>query len=155
MLRSFGVTPVMVFDGSPLPSKLGTEESRRESREKHKAKGIALLRAGKRGEAIECFQKAVDVTPEMAKTLIDACKREGVEVIVAPCVRRRCACVYPCLICRNTSTSTDVGRCQTARVRTHAPRARSRYAQLQDMCSVVLCELAPAPLTHTLSLAQV
>ena len=31
-----------------------------------------------------CFQKAVDVTPEMAKTLIDACKREGVEVIVAP-----------------------------------------------------------------------
>jgi exonuclease-1 len=76
----------MVFDGSPLPSKRGTETSRHESRAKHKAKGLALLRAGKRGQAIECFQKAVDVTPQMAKRVIDACKAEGVEVIVAPLV---------------------------------------------------------------------
>lgn len=74
----------MVFDGSPLPSKKGTEETRRASREKHKAKGLALLRAGKRSEAIDAFQKAVDVTPAMAKALIDACGRAGVEVIVAP-----------------------------------------------------------------------
>lgn len=76
----------MVFDGSPLPSKQGTEATRQASRAKHKAKGLGLLRAGKRGEAIESFQKAVDVTPEMAKRVIDACKAEGVEVIVAPYV---------------------------------------------------------------------
>ena len=88
MLKSYGVIPVMVFDGSPLPSKRVTEDARHASRAKHKAKGMALLRAGKRSEAIDCFQKAVDVTPQMAKRVIDACKAEGVEVIVAPSVTR-------------------------------------------------------------------
>jgi len=28
MLRHFGITPYIVFDGGPLPAKKGTEESR-------------------------------------------------------------------------------------------------------------------------------
>jgi hypothetical protein len=47
-------------------------------------KGKALLREGKRSEAIDCFQKSVDVSPEMALALIKECRSAGVECIVAP-----------------------------------------------------------------------
>ena len=33
-------------------------------------KGKALLREGKKSEAVDCFQKCVDVTPEMALAFI-------------------------------------------------------------------------------------
>ena len=33
-------------------------------------KGNALLREGKRSEAMDCFQKSVDISPEMALALI-------------------------------------------------------------------------------------
>lgn len=33
-------------------------------------KGKALLKEGKRSEAVDCFQKSVDVSPEMALALI-------------------------------------------------------------------------------------
>jgi hypothetical protein len=45
---------------------------------------VALLRAGQRAQALECFQKCVDVTPEMAGQLLAACRAAGVECIVAP-----------------------------------------------------------------------
>lgn len=35
-------------------------------REENKAKGLEYLRAGDKKKAFECFQKCVDVTPEMA-----------------------------------------------------------------------------------------
>ena len=38
-------------------------------------KGKALLREGKRSEAIDCFQKSVDVSPEMALALIKVGER--------------------------------------------------------------------------------
>ena len=36
------------------------------SRQKYKAKGMEFLRAGNKMQAMECFQKCVDITPEMA-----------------------------------------------------------------------------------------
>jgi exonuclease-1 len=45
---------------------------------------MALLRDGKRSEAIDCFQRSLDVTPEMAHKLMRSCRKAGVEVIVAP-----------------------------------------------------------------------
>lgn len=84
MLKHFGVTPVMVFDGAPLPSKLAKEHERLASREQNKVKGMALLRQGKRSKAIDHFQKCIDITPELAFQLVEACRRAGVEVVVAP-----------------------------------------------------------------------
>ena len=84
MLLHNNVTPVMVFDGANLPSKDGTENLRKNRREVEMAKGKHLLKAGNRAGATACFQRAVDVTPEMAHKLIKALKKMNVEIIVAP-----------------------------------------------------------------------
>jgi len=84
MLLHFNVKPILVFDGSYLPSKAGQEERRRKTRQENKAKGLAFLRAGNRQQALECFQKCVDITPEMALEVIKECRKKGVDCIVAP-----------------------------------------------------------------------
>ncbi|BGP55305.1 hypothetical protein JCM8202_000618 [Rhodotorula sphaerocarpa] len=84
MLKYFGVTPVMVFDGGLLPSKMGTEDDRERRRAEALAKGKAFRAEGRASQARECFVKAVDVTPAMAYQLIKALKTEGVEFVVAP-----------------------------------------------------------------------
>ncbi|GFY76570.1 exonuclease 1 [Trichonephila inaurata madagascariensis] len=84
LLLEAGLKPVMVFDGCNLSSKEGTEKKRRENREKTRQRGKELLCEGKIKEARECFQRCVDVTPEMAKEVIEACKRKHVDCIVAP-----------------------------------------------------------------------
>ncbi|BGO99453.1 hypothetical protein NBRC10513v2_003550 [Rhodotorula toruloides] len=84
MLKYYGVTPFLVFDGGLLPSKMGTEDEREKRRSDALAKGNAFLAEGKAGQARECFVKAVDVTPAMAYQLIKALPAEGVEYVVAP-----------------------------------------------------------------------
>ncbi|BGP31765.1 hypothetical protein JCM10296v2_003539 [Rhodotorula toruloides] len=84
MLKYYGVTPFLVFDGGLLPSKMGTEDEREKRRSDALAKGNAFLAEGKAGQARECFVKAVDVTPAMAYQLIKALRAEGVEYVVAP-----------------------------------------------------------------------
>ena len=84
MLLHFGVTPYIVFDGDYLPSKAKTENERAKRREDSKLKGLELYRLRKPSLAQLEFQKAVDVTPEMARQLIDELKKIGVQYIVAP-----------------------------------------------------------------------
>lgn len=84
MLQHNGVAPYLVFDGDYLPSKASTEEERKKSRAKSKAAGIELLNAGKGPLAWKELSKAVDVTPEMAKMLINELKKASVQYIVAP-----------------------------------------------------------------------
>lgn len=84
LLRKYDVTPVMVFDGGHLPTKSGVEKERRKKRDAYLKQGKALLKDGNKSQAVECFQKCVDVSPEMALALIKECRREGVECIVAP-----------------------------------------------------------------------
>lgn len=84
MLQHFGVTPYIVFDGDYLPSKAGTETDREKRREASRMAGLELLNAGKTSQAYLEFQKAVDVTPEMARQLIDELKKSGVQYVVAP-----------------------------------------------------------------------
>ncbi|EGS22219.1 5'-_3' double-stranded DNA exonuclease-like protein [Thermochaetoides thermophila DSM 1495] len=84
MFRYFGVTPYIVFDGDFLPSKAKTEESRKKRREEAKKVGLELLRAGKPSLAFNELQKAIDVTPEMARHLIEELKKEDVPYVVAP-----------------------------------------------------------------------
>ncbi|KAL0939573.1 exo1 protein [Colletotrichum truncatum] len=84
MLRHFGVKPYLVFDGDFLPSKAATEDSRAKRREDSKKLAMELVKAGKSSQAQLEFQKAIDVTPEMARNLIDELKKIGVSYVVAP-----------------------------------------------------------------------
>lgn len=84
MFRYYGVTPYLVFDGDYLPSKAKTESSREKRREESKKIGVELLRAGKPSQAFAELQKAIDVTPEMARHLIDELKKADVPYVVAP-----------------------------------------------------------------------
>ncbi|KAK1793033.1 hypothetical protein P4O66_001743 [Electrophorus voltai] len=84
MLLSFGVQPLLVFDGRNLPSKQHVEEARRERRQSNLQKGKQLLRAGKTAEARECFSRAVSITPSMAHEVIKVARARGVDCLVAP-----------------------------------------------------------------------
>ena len=42
------------------------------------------LNEGKYREAVECFQKAIDITPKMARDVIQACRDRNIDCIVAP-----------------------------------------------------------------------
>ncbi|KAM0434667.1 hypothetical protein ACHAPT_003766 [Fusarium lateritium] len=84
MLRHFGVTPYMVFDGDYLPSKAATEDSRAKKRDDRKKVAMELLRAGKPAQATQEFQKCIDITPEMASALIQQLKKLDIPYVVAP-----------------------------------------------------------------------
>ena len=84
MLIYFGVTPYLVFDGDNLPSKSGTEADRAKRREESRRRGLELYKAGKVSQAHQELQKAVDVTPVMARQLIEELKRLDVQYVVAP-----------------------------------------------------------------------
>ncbi|NP_001083827.1 exonuclease 1 [Xenopus laevis] len=84
MLLSFGVKPILVFDGCTLPSKKDVEKARREKRQTNLQKGKQLLREGKLAEARECFSRSVNITSSMAHEVIKAARSEGVDYIVAP-----------------------------------------------------------------------
>ncbi|KAJ0426254.1 hypothetical protein BJY00DRAFT_128909 [Aspergillus carlsbadensis] len=84
MLLYFGVSPYLVFDGDNLPSKSGTELDRQQRRRESKALGLELYRKGRNAEAYQELQKAVDVTPVMARQLIEELKKLDVQYVVAP-----------------------------------------------------------------------
>src|SRR5690348_4054085 len=84
MLLYFGVTPYLVFDGDELPSKAGTEVERQKRRQDSKTLGLELQRKGRIAEAYQELQKAVDVTPLMARELIEELKKIDVQYVVAP-----------------------------------------------------------------------
>ncbi|KFP79238.1 Exonuclease 1 [Acanthisitta chloris] len=84
MLLSFGIKPILVFDGCTLPSKKEVEKARREKRQANLLKGKQLLQEGKLSEARECFGRSVNVTHIMAHEVIKAARARGVDCIVAP-----------------------------------------------------------------------
>ncbi|KAL7951389.1 hypothetical protein V8C42DRAFT_303979 [Trichoderma barbatum] len=84
MLKYFGVTPYMVFDGDFLPSKAATEASRAKKREDKLKLANEYLKAGKSSQAAQEFQKCIDITPEMASALIQELKKMDVPYVVAP-----------------------------------------------------------------------
>lgn len=84
MLVHYGVKPYIVFDGDYLPSKAMTEDSRAASREQKKKAAMELLKAGKPAQATQEFQKCIDVTPEMASTVIRQLKKMDIPYVVAP-----------------------------------------------------------------------
>ncbi|NWW41686.1 EXO1 Exonuclease, partial [Panurus biarmicus] len=84
MLLSFGIKPILVFDGCTLPSKKEVEKARRERRQACLLKGKQLLQEGRLSEARECFGRSVNITHAMAHEVIKAARAQGVDCIVAP-----------------------------------------------------------------------
>ena len=84
LLLFHNIKPILVFDGRNLPSKAATEQKRRENRSKYRKMARDYLQEGRTKEARECFQRCVDITPEMARDVIKACNDRNVDCIVAP-----------------------------------------------------------------------
>ncbi|XP_067939137.1 exonuclease 1-like [Watersipora subatra] len=83
-LKSFGIKPILVFDGQNLPAKAHTEKERRDRRKANREKANALLAEGKRAEARQYFERCIDITPQMAHRVIVAAVSQGIDCIVAP-----------------------------------------------------------------------
>ena len=84
MLRRCNVEAVYVFDGGRMPGKADEEADRRRARVEAKQKARAHKRAGNEVAANEMYQRAVDVSPEMALAVIEALKKDGFSTVVAP-----------------------------------------------------------------------
>lgn len=84
MLKHFGVNPYIVFDGDRLPSKAATEKERAARRAEAKSAGLRFLQVGKANLAHVELQKAVDITPDMAKMFMEALDAAHVQYVVAP-----------------------------------------------------------------------
>ena len=84
MLRSFRIEPYIVFDGGSIGVKRDTELKRRQKREENRNIAERLWKSGDKARAMEYFQKCVDITPEMAKCIIDYCKTNQIKYVVAP-----------------------------------------------------------------------
>lgn len=84
LLRRCGVEAVYVFDGGRMPGKAAEEADRQRARSTARDRARAHKRAGNSNAANEAYQRAVDVTPEMAKAVIDRLRAEGHACVVAP-----------------------------------------------------------------------
>ena len=85
MLISYGIKPILVFDGADLPSKRATEIERRQRRKEKKQEAINLERRSPGSkDAFKLFQQTIDVTFEMVQAVITKCRKRGVDYIVAP-----------------------------------------------------------------------
>ncbi|CAB4256300.1 similar to Saccharomyces cerevisiae YDR263C DIN7 Mitochondrial nuclease functioning in DNA repair and replication [Maudiozyma barnettii] len=84
LLKAFNIQPYLVFDGDGVPVKKGTETKRREKRIENKEIAQRLWKSGEKKNAMEYFQKCVDITPSMAKCVIDYCNTNNIKYIVAP-----------------------------------------------------------------------
>ncbi|KAI8815068.1 PIN domain-like protein [Cladochytrium replicatum] len=84
LLRRHNLVPFLVFDGGNLPQKAGTDSSRKETRESNLARGRNFHRLSQLDKAEECFQRSLEVTPEMAYELIKELRRANVEFVVSP-----------------------------------------------------------------------
>ena len=77
ILIRHGITPILVFDGDALPMKKNEEARRHADRGAALAKAKAFEEQGDRKRAMEFYNRAVDVTPEMSYALMLELKRHA------------------------------------------------------------------------------
>ncbi|KAF1760144.1 hypothetical protein GCK72_008390 [Caenorhabditis remanei] len=84
-LLAMGCHVVMVFDGRPLPAKKGTNDDRREQREKRKEQAEMLLAKGKEREARDTYRLATSISTEIVQKTIEFFRKlPNVDIVVAP-----------------------------------------------------------------------
>ncbi|KAG0668189.1 Rad2 nuclease [Maudiozyma exigua] len=84
LLKTFNIQPYLIFDGDGVPVKKGTETKRKEKRIENREIAERLWKSGEKKNAMDFFQKCVDITPSMAKCVIDYCNTNHIKYIVAP-----------------------------------------------------------------------
>ncbi|KAJ9073858.1 Rad2 nuclease [Entomophthora muscae] len=84
MFAHYGVTPYLVFDGRRLPSKLSTETERQAKRQSMRKLALSHHLAGEKKQAEEYFQRSIDITPEIAYTLMQVLIERKLPYVVAP-----------------------------------------------------------------------
>jgi exonuclease 1 len=90
MLLHHGVQPLVVFDGGRLPIKGEEEAQRRRARTEARERAAALLAAGNVAAAVDQYQRCVDITPVMAKQVIEVRSTLHVHPSPPTHVRRMC-----------------------------------------------------------------
>lgn len=78
------MTPIVVFDGKPLPIKKATDDSRLRSRNSHLHKARILFREGNRAAAMTHYRQSVRITDEMTSKVIVMLQQHNIEFVVAP-----------------------------------------------------------------------
>ncbi|CAF0761738.1 unnamed protein product [Didymodactylos carnosus] len=84
LLLQSGIKPIMVFDGSPLPSKRGTEMKRRAEKDINRLRAQDAIKSGKQTDALTFYRRSIDVTSEIVLEIIQALRKMGVDCLVAP-----------------------------------------------------------------------
>lgn len=84
LMRSCGIKPIFVFDGDKLPIKIMIEDSREAQRKKRRGEFEKLIASSNFKEAKAKLITAIDITPELASTIIKHLKILKVECIVSP-----------------------------------------------------------------------
>ncbi|POM69416.1 nuclease 1 [Phytophthora palmivora] len=88
LLQEHNITPILVFDGAPLPAKAQENASRGRSRADWKLKAKKLLQENNEdqdsGAVYAACKRALSVTNEMVMTLIAALRRMNITFYVAP-----------------------------------------------------------------------
>lgn len=79
-----GITPVIVFDGQPLPSKSITNQKRHAERKENLIKAQQLSQAGMTLEANQYYVKGIEIRPETVHTWIKNLQSCNIEYFVAP-----------------------------------------------------------------------
>jgi len=83
-MKKYNIRPIFVFDGRNLPAKADVENVRRANRQKAKDEIDKLFQKGDTKTAYKILPRAIDISQEMAKQLIDKLIEEKIDYIVAP-----------------------------------------------------------------------
>lgn len=83
-IRAAGIIPVVVFDGQSLPQKRNTNAKRHQERSENREKARLLEESGLFQEAIQYYQKGVEISFQTVYRWIKELKNEGIEYIVSP-----------------------------------------------------------------------
>lgn len=84
LLRFYGITPVLVFDGRPLPSKAETHKRRERAKIQNREKGKEELQKGNMAEARKFFSRSIFIDERIVATTMNCLRTKGVEFLVAP-----------------------------------------------------------------------
>jgi len=85
LLLDHRIKPILVFDGSNLPSKKVTEDKRRKKRKEARELAVQLMKEGGPSDALHrAMQMSVDITPPMARAVIEAARERNMDCIIAP-----------------------------------------------------------------------
>ena len=84
ILRSYGIIPIIIFDGDRLGNKNSEEHKRNFRREEKERLAKELMIRGESFKAKKVLISSIDITPQMVKKVVDKLRILGIEYMVAP-----------------------------------------------------------------------